>query len=129
MKKIPLTQNLKVDRRNLQEFKEIVETEKLYEEPKNDFEKAILDIWKEILELEQIGVENDFYELGGDSILLINLYSLLNKKFPVDVSVQDLFDNRTIRKQAKIIELRTLSKQSNDENQQDDVRKIKLGRR
>lgn len=129
LSKIPLTQNLKVDRKKLKEFENIGETEKVYEEPKNNFENDILEIWKKILEFEKIGVEDDFYELGGNSILLIKLYSLLNKKFSVDVSVQDLFDNRTIRKQAKIIELRTSSKQNNDENHQDDVRKIKLGRR
>lgn len=129
LSKIPLTQNLKVDRRKLKEIENIGETEKVYEEPKNNFENDILEIWKKILEFEKIGVEDDFYELGGNSILLIKLYSLLNKKFLVDLSVQDLFDNRTIRKQAKIIELRTLSKQKNDENHQDDVRKIKLGRR
>lgn len=129
LSKIPLTQNLKVDRKKLQEFEEIGETEKVYEEPKNNFEKDVLEIWKKILEFEQIGVEDDFYELGGNSILLIKLYSLLNKNFSVDVSVQDLFDNRTIRKQAKIIELKTLSKENIDEKYQDDVRKIKLGRR
>lgn len=129
LSKIPLTQNLKVDRKKLKEFENITETEKVYEEPKNNLENDILEIWKKVLEFEKIGVEDDFYELGGNSILLIKLYSLLNKNFSVDVSVQDLFDNRTIRKQAKIIELRTLSKQNNDENHQDDVRKIKLGRR
>lgn len=127
--KIPLTQNLKVDRKKLQEFEEIDETEDVYEKPKNDLEKSVLEIWKKILELRKIGVEDDFYELGGNSILLIKLYSLLNKTFSTDVSVQDLFDNRTIRKQAKIIELKTLSKENTDEKFQDNVRKIKLGRR
>lgn len=126
---IPLTQNLKVDRKKLQEFEEIDETEDVYEKPKNDLEKSVLEIWKKILELKKIGVEDDFYELGGNSILLIKLYSLLNKTFSTDVSVQDLFDNRTIRKQAKIIELKTLSKENTDEKFQDNVRKIKLGRR
>ena len=61
--------------------------------------------------------------------MLIKLYSMLNKNFSVDVSVQELFDNRTIRKQAKIIELKTLPKEDNNEKYQGEVRKIKLGRR
>ena len=127
--KIPLTQNLKVDRKKLQEIEEISKTENVCVEPKNDFEKAVLDVWKKILEFEPIGIDDDFYEIGGNSILLIKLYSMLNKNFSVDVSVQELFDNRTIRKQAKIIELKTLPKEDNNEKYQGEVRKIKLGRR
>lgn len=127
--KIPLTHNLKVDRKKLQEIKEVSKIENMYMETKNDFEKEILDIWKKILEFEPIGIDDDFYEIGGNSILLIKLYSMLNKSFSVDVSVQELFDNRTIRKQAKIIELKTLPKGNTNEEHQENIRKIKLGRR
>ena len=105
---IPLTQNLKVDRKKLQEIEEAVETENTFEEPENEFERTVLEVWKKVLEINRIGVDDDFYELGGNSILLIKLYSMLNKEFVVDVSVQELFDNRTVRKQAKIIEQRPL---------------------
>ena len=126
---IPLTQNLKVDRKKLQEIEEAVETENTFEEPENEFERTVLEVWKKVLEINRIGVDDDFYELGGNSILLIKLYSMLNKEFVVDVSVQELFDNRTVRKQAKIIEQRTLPQEKNDDKKQDDVRKITLGRR
>ncbi|MFP5263073.1 MAG: phosphopantetheine-binding protein, partial [Blastocatellia bacterium] len=59
-------------------------------------EGEIRGIWEELLGIEGIGEEESFFELGGDSLLVIQLISRLREAFKVEVQVSSLFDNPTI---------------------------------
>jgi acyl carrier protein len=56
----------------------------------------ISEIWEKLLGIEKIGVRDDFFTLGGDSVLGIQVISRLREVFPVDMSPAMLFERPTI---------------------------------
>jgi amino acid adenylation domain-containing protein len=94
--KLPLTPNGKVDRKALPApDSESLETA-LYVEPDNDTEQAMCEVWQEVLKLDRVGVEDNFFSLGGDSILSIRIVSMLKTRGIV-LDVKDIFLHQTIR--------------------------------
>jgi thioester reductase-like protein len=65
-----------------------------YVAPRNDLEQIICDIWKDLFGIELIGVEDDFFEIGGDSLKAIRLLSYIQKDF--EASLTEMFRYRTI---------------------------------
>ena len=53
-------------------------------------------LWREVLELEDIGINENFFEIGGNSLKIIRLFDGIQEKFPEKVEVSDLFDKPTI---------------------------------
>jgi iturin family lipopeptide synthetase B len=95
VKSIPLTPNGKVDRQALPlPGNEIGEE---YILPKTKNEKAIAEIWKEILETDRVGIDQNFFDIGGDSIKAIRLNSRLNELLGKNISIVTLFERVTIR--------------------------------
>ena len=101
--KLPLTPNGKVDRKAMPEPDYYISTGTEYAAPEDEIEKELSEIWSNVLEIEGFGVNHDFFEVGGNSITLITLNTVINKKYPNIIQPQDLFDYRTIKKLAKII--------------------------
>jgi polyketide synthase PksJ len=64
--------------------------------PRNDIESNLVEIWKETLSVEEIGVHDNFFEAGGDSLLATQLISRLNEIFNVELSLRALFQSPTI---------------------------------
>ncbi|NDA90847.1 MAG: amino acid adenylation domain-containing protein, partial [Alphaproteobacteria bacterium] len=93
---IPLTVNGKIDRRALPE-PELKKTV-VYVAPRNEFEEKICIIWSEILGLSvtQIGVYDDFFKLGGNSLLIIRLLSKFKRHFQYNVGIDVFFKHSTI---------------------------------
>lgn len=79
------------------------ELETEYVAPTNETEEKIAALWQNILGIDKIGIYDDFFALGGDSLLLIQLYSKLKEKFDTDVAVVDLYKYNTIALLAKHI--------------------------
>ncbi|MCT9074070.1 amino acid adenylation domain-containing protein [Cupriavidus gilardii] len=75
---LPVTSNGKLDRRALPE--PVWETQ-AYVAPRNDVEAMLATIWQEVLGVEQVGVHDDFFALGGHSLLLTQLVSRLHREF------------------------------------------------
>ncbi|MDP3704829.1 MAG: amino acid adenylation domain-containing protein [Legionellaceae bacterium] len=90
----PLTINGKVDRKALLFVEGDVDSDP-YCPPKTQKEKVLCGIWMEVLKIEQIGVHDDFFRLGGDSILSIQLVVKM-KASGINVTVRELFTFRTI---------------------------------
>ena len=65
--------------------------------PRNEFEQKLADIWCQILKLEQIGIYDNFFSMGGDSILSIQIVSRI-KALGFNIDVSDLFKYSTIAK-------------------------------
>jgi acyl carrier protein len=59
--------------------------------PSNDVEAELADIWQEVLGLERVGVYDNFFDLGGHSLLLVKLHSRLSQHFNTSLSIIDLF--------------------------------------
>ena len=82
-----------------------------YIAPTNDLEKQITEIWQEVLGITEIGIYDNFYELGGDSLSATRLVSRLRTKFPVDLPLRELLSEAMIpAKQAEMLEQILLSK-------------------
>lgn len=103
---LPLTPNGKVDRLALPElddYRPYLESE--YKEAETELEKNLAKIWSEELNLDGIGINDNFFDLGGNSLLLIQLYQKLEQRFPEKrLAVVDLFAYPTIAKLAKFLE-------------------------
>lgn len=103
VKEIPLTSNGKVDRKNLPQpeiNEEIIEE---YEAPRNQIEEELSTIWGEVLGIKGIGINGNFFEIGGNSVMLIKTYTLIRDKYAKKLKVTDLFANPTISKLAEFI--------------------------
>ncbi|MDQ1351407.1 MAG: hypothetical protein QG657_1709, partial [Acidobacteriota bacterium] len=106
METLPHTPNGKIDRKALAriEVKSSAGTGTEYKPPRNDFERKIETIWRELLDKEKIGIHDNFFDLGGHSLLLIKLKSKLEKTFHREITIVDLFNYPTIDRQAQYFE-------------------------
>jgi natural product biosynthesis luciferase-like monooxygenase protein len=101
---MPLTPNGKIYRKGLPVVKQIKgEDERIPEPPRNRVEEALAWMWAEILGMDEVGIHDDFFEIGGHSILASQLISRLRETFHVELSLRSFFDAPTIAKLAGII--------------------------
>ncbi len=100
---IPLTPNGKVDRRALPEPDIRQQIEKSYQAPSTVEEKLIADIWKEILKLDKVGIGDNFLELGGNSLLAMQIISRMRQVLNIDLPLNTLFNFPTIAELTQVI--------------------------
>lgn len=72
--------------------------------PRNQREQMLVEIWEKLLGIQHIGVHDHFMELGGDSLLAIQVISRIRTAFHVDLSVRHLFEAQTVAALASWIE-------------------------
>ena len=101
--RFPINQNGKIDKKSLPKVT-LSESNAEYIEPKTITESHLVDIWKELFNANKIGINYNFFDIGGDSLLSIKLSSIILAKFNVDINVGDIFDNPTIYELAKLID-------------------------
>ncbi|HTC94926.1 MAG TPA: amino acid adenylation domain-containing protein, partial [Terriglobales bacterium] len=104
LEKLPLTPNGKVDRKALPSpdaARPDLETQ--YIAPGNDAEKTIATIWQEALQVEKVGLHDNFFDLGGDSLLVTQVYGRLRNMFEGKLSIIDLFKYPTVSALAKYV--------------------------
>ena len=75
-------------------------------------EEALIGIWCEVLGLKQIGVRDDFFQLGGHSLMAVRLISKVNRKLNVSLGFPELFQNPTVEQLAGMIEEHRSSRQT-----------------
>ncbi|MEC4891787.1 MAG: amino acid adenylation domain-containing protein [Oscillatoria sp. PMC 1051.18] len=100
---MPLTPNGKVDRRALPAPEGRPELEEAYVRPQTEAEQIIAAVWQEILQLEKVGINDNFFSLGGHSLLLVKIQAKLNEIFEQKLSVIDIFKYPTIQTLAEYI--------------------------
>ncbi|MBV8745204.1 MAG: amino acid adenylation domain-containing protein, partial [Xanthobacteraceae bacterium] len=71
--------------------------------PRTPVEAALSGFWCEALKLKQISVQDNFFEMGGHSLMIVQLINRINQAFNVSLGVPDLFHNPTVEKLAKVI--------------------------
>ncbi|HLP57719.1 MAG TPA: amino acid adenylation domain-containing protein, partial [Candidatus Deferrimicrobium sp.] len=103
IKKIPLTPNGKIDRRALP--KPGFNVADHYIAPRNEIEKKLVVLWAEILGIDSsiIGIDDNFFHLGGHSLKATQLTARVHRTFNVKISLVDLFKDPTIRGTAAAI--------------------------
>jgi acyl carrier protein len=94
---LPLTPNGKVNRQALP----APETGRraagvVYEAPRTEAEQIVSEIWREALHLDQVGVNDNFFDLGGNSLLLVKVHSKLQEAFSKKISMVEMFRSATV---------------------------------
>ncbi|QHI35401.1 Plipastatin synthase subunit C [Kordia antarctica] len=105
LKEFPLNANLKIDKKQLPNPQALaLEKPRIYVAPSTKTERELVAIWEELFNIENIGIEEDFFLLGGQSILGIKLISRIHKRLGVHIELKDIFSERTIASIAEYIE-------------------------
>ncbi len=102
----PLTPNGKLDRLALQDMSMPLKTDSEdsnVDEPRNDTEFRIAEIWKVLLNRKQIGVHDDFFDLGGHSFLAVRLFTMIENEFGIRLPITTLFHAETVAQLADVI--------------------------
>jgi amino acid adenylation domain-containing protein len=72
--------------------------------PRNDVETRLVSIWRERLSVEELGVTENFFALGGNSLLAMQVLARVREAYEVEISIRSLFDRPTIEELAREIE-------------------------
>jgi acyl transferase domain-containing protein/thioesterase domain-containing protein/acyl carrier protein len=74
-----------------------------YVAPSTPIERELATIWRELLGVERVGRDDDFFELGGQSLIAVRLFTRMKKKYSIDLPLSTLFEAPTIRRCAAIV--------------------------
>jgi amino acid adenylation domain-containing protein len=103
VEKIPLTQAGKVDKQALNSLSKKIDMGVKYAAPESSLEKTISDIWRDVLGIDKVGVHDNFFDFGGNSLKVIPLANKLNKALGIGINVVELFEYVTIRSLAQYL--------------------------
>jgi amino acid adenylation domain-containing protein len=103
---LPLTANGKVDRAALPS-PDVASPADAHVAPRTPVEVQLAGIWGEVLKRERVGIEDDFFAMGGHSLLAIRVLGKISKTFKIRRPLRTLFDAPTVAALAEIVELET----------------------
>jgi acyl carrier protein len=113
LKSFPLTSSGKLNRRALPEPVQADVAAENYAAPRNEMEAQLESIWKAVLGLERVSIHDNFFRIGGDSIISIRLISRINKHFNVTLTIGQLYESNTIAGLSDQITNNTISTEEN----------------
>ena len=106
LENLPRTPNGKIDRRALPaDDGPRTDVQEVYIEPRSGMERTLASIWQELLKVEKVGVNDNFFGLGGHSLLLVNAHSKIIEVLKVKVSMVDMFKYPTVSALAEYLSL------------------------
>lgn len=100
LQKLPITVNGKLDVKSLPEPDFQQQSRMNYVAPRTTIESQLCELWQQVLDMERVGVEDNYFAIGGDSILSIQIIAQA-KKAGLNLSVKQLFEAQTISALAK----------------------------
>ena len=89
----------------------VIEVPRRYAAPRNETEEGLVAIWQEMLGIERVGVEDNFFEIGGHSLLAMSMISRIRKEMEVEIVIKDIFEFTTISLLAKYLEIQHTGKE------------------
>lgn len=97
VERLPLTPNGKVDRKALAVLKPAQDMRpvRTMEVPRSSLELEMIHIWRQILDVDDIGMEDNFFDLGGHSLKVVALRQMIRDEFGIDVPIAAFFSNPT----------------------------------
>jgi acyl carrier protein len=106
---LPLTPNGKVDRKALPApDTEALETEQFIA-PRTQTERILAEIWCKLLNLQRVGVNDNYFKLGGHSLMAIRVVSRMREAFQIELSLSSIFEAPTLAELAAMIERRLIA--------------------
>lgn len=79
------------------------ELESEFAEPSTPFEIELAAMWRDLLGVDRVGRDDDFFELGGQSLIAVRLFTRIRKKFAVDLEISTLFEAPTVAQCAAVL--------------------------
>jgi amino acid adenylation domain-containing protein len=110
--KIPLTANGKIDRQALPAPEQV--QAKIHVGPRNPTEETIAAIWTEVLRRDRISIDDNFFDLGGHSLMATQVISRLREHFRIELGIRALFEKPTVAGLAEAIECASSSAEGSD---------------
>ena len=105
VEKIPLTPNGKLDTGALRSLGIPLGTGVEYAAPFNEKQKITAAVWKDVLELDKVGINDNFFDLGGNSLDIIQVHNRLKQALERDIPIVTLFEYPTIAAFVQYLEL------------------------
>ena len=94
---LPLTPNGKVDHKKLPDVDSTApDLQESYVSPRSEMERAIAEIWQDVLQVPRVGIHDNFFSLGGHSLLLVQVNNRLREVLQTDISMIDMFRYPTV---------------------------------
>lgn len=106
LESMPLTPNGKVDRRALPapgQTRPVLDD--AYVAPRTELERTIAGIWQDALQVDNVGMNDNYFDLGGHSLLMIQVHARLQQVLTREISLVDLFDHPNINSLARYLSL------------------------
>jgi len=119
MDSLPITANGKVDKKKLPEPQETDLQSETFVAPRSASEKKLCVLWQDILQLDKIGIHDNFFALGGHSLLATRLISLIRESFAVELPLRSLFEFSTVAELSTVIDAQVLTKNTNVLNEEE----------
>lgn len=103
---IPLTGNGKVDKKALLLYAGPAEEQiSFYIAPRTNVEKLVADIWAECLGLEKVGIYDNFFEIGGQSLIAVKIMNRIERQTGKRLPLASLFEKPTVERQARLLDM------------------------
>jgi amino acid adenylation domain-containing protein len=112
---LPVTANGKIDRRALPGPAGRAAADEPSAEPSTPIEEMIASAWREALQVDRLGVHDNFFDVGGHSLLAAKVVSLVRNQMNVDLTIVDLFQAPTISALAELLAPRVAERSARDE--------------
>jgi acyl carrier protein len=104
VKEMPKTANGKIDRKGLPEVEEErPDIDQPFIAPQTRLEQAIASVWREVLHLDKVGIDDKFFDIGGHSLLLARAHGKLQAATGSEILMLELFQYPTIRSLAEYL--------------------------
>jgi SagB-type dehydrogenase family enzyme len=103
LSELPLTNNGKIDRKALPHPDTRKRKTNIIQQT-NTFESQIIDLVKQVFKLESIGINDDFFDLGANSIDMVRLFNAIYEKFQIEITMSDLFRYASVQKLSGIVQ-------------------------
>ncbi|MEO1628817.1 MAG: phosphopantetheine-binding protein, partial [Bacteroidota bacterium] len=100
MEAFPLNGNGKIDRKQLPNPSDQMQAHRQFAAAESEMEQALLDIWKELLKLDTISCTDNFFQIGGNSLLAAQLVARIKEKCGLDIRLRMVFTDPSIRRLA-----------------------------
>ena len=129
LESFPLTANGKIDRNSLahQAF-DVIRSDIKWEAPRTPVEEGLLAIWQRILQLDSISIHDDFFALGGNSVLATSMLILVRSRFEINIPLRNIFLTPTIAELSEQIQvLRSLATTGYDDVNMETDEEFEMG--
>jgi natural product biosynthesis luciferase-like monooxygenase protein len=104
LERLPLTPNNKVDRKALATLEvRAKETALLFVAPQSEMERSVAEVWGNLLGIERVGLRDNFFDIGGDSLLAVQAVSQLREATGYDLKLVELFKYPTVSSLATLL--------------------------